>query len=258
MNASNAVTHLRYSFSLIGFLWFWGILIAIITIAIAIFKHENREEESKDQHGVITTYKLVWNILKMPTIQIMAILQLTVYVCWADYEGVGYFKFLDAGISNEKMIPLSSISIFIIRLLVPVALIRYTAKAKSMGIYLKTMHYRSILCLTGALIIWLTPKLIPADGIAPNYVYVLFLFNDALFMFTMFAMRLALNAFFMAKSDPVVAGTYITLLNTIDNFGGMWPIPTALWMVEKMTWRDCPIDLPLTNRTNVCNAFKNV
>lgn len=230
-------------------MWFWGIVILVATVCIAIFKYEKRETESSSRYGVMDIYKLVWSIVQLPTVQLMAVLQLTVYFCWADYEGVGYFKFLDTGVSNEKMIPLSAFSIFTMRLVVPFVLIRYTAGATSMQFYMNAVQYRSILCLTGALIIWITPKLIPADGIAPNYVYFMFLLNDVLFMFCVFAMRLAANAFFMAKSDPAVAGTYITLLNTIDNTGAMWPVSSALWLVEKITWRDCST---ISHQTHVC------
>lgn len=237
-------------------MWFWGIIILIVIVAVGIFKNEEREQESKDQHGVVRTYKLAWKILKLPSVQLMSLMQLTVYMSWADYEAVSYFKFLDAGVSNEKMIPLSSVSSFVIRMIVPFFVAKYSAGTKPVDAYIKVIHYRSILCLTGALIVWITPRLIPADGVAPNYIYFIYLVNDTLFLFCLFTMRIALNMFFMKVSDPAVAGTYITLLNTIDNLGCMWPLSLALWMVEKITWRDCEIghpsqELSSSNRTNV-------
>lgn len=236
-----------------GFLHFWGVVILIATIAIAIFKHERREEESKELHGVVATYKLIWNILQKRSVQIVALLQLTIYSCFSAYDAVGYFKFLDTGVSNEKMIPLSSVAGMCVRLLVPFFIVKYTSKLKSLDVLPKVAQFRSMLCLTGALIVWVTPKLIPADGIAPNYVYLMFLMNDAPVLFCESSMRTASYAFFLAKSDPLVAGTYVTLLNTFDNLGGMWPVPTALWLVEKITWRDCSLGTPSIhlNQTNV-------
>lgn len=224
-------------------MWFWGVVILIVTFAVAVFKNESHEEESKDKHCVIRTYKLVWEILQLPTVQLIAIMQLTVYMSWADYEAVSYFKFLDSGISNEKMIPLSSISLLVVRVIVPFFVAKYAAGARPMDAYLKFIHYRSVLCLTGALIVWLTPQLIPVDGTAPNYIYFIYLANDTLFLFCLFTMRIALNAMFMKVTDPSVAGTYITLLNTIDNLGVVWSQSFALWIVEKITWRDCGNEL---------------
>ena len=40
-------------------------------------------------------------------------------------------------------------------------------------------------------------------------------------------------------SDPAVGGTYMTLLNTVCNFGGNWPSTLALWSVDSLTWKSC-------------------
>ena len=46
-------------------------------------------------------------------------------------------------------------------------------------------------------------------------------------------------AFYAQISDPLVGGTYMTLLNTINNLGGNWPVSIALWTTDDLTWKEC-------------------
>lgn len=45
---------------------------------------------------------------------------------------------------------------------------------------------------------------------------------------------------FNAKiSDPLVGGTYLTLLSTIGNLGYVWIKTFFLWLVDIITWKSC-------------------
>ena len=46
-------------------------------------------------------------------------------------------------------------------------------------------------------------------------------------------------AFHAKISDPVIGGTYMTLLNTVSNLGGVWPSSLVLWAVDGLTWKTC-------------------
>ena len=52
----------------------------------------------------------------------------------------------------------------------------------------------------------------------------------------MFVSSMAFNA---RVSDPAIGGTYMTLLNTFANLGGVWTTSTALWFVDVLTWKSC-------------------
>lgn len=52
-------------------------------------------------------------------------------------------------------------------------------------------------------------------------------------------MFVSIMAFFARISDPLVGGTYMTLLNTLSNLGGNWPATVALWLVDPLTWKEC-------------------
>lgn len=52
-------------------------------------------------------------------------------------------------------------------------------------------------------------------------------------------MYVACMAFHARVSDPLIGGTYMTLLNTVTNLGGNWPSTVALWMVDPLTSKEC-------------------
>ena len=60
-------------------------------------------------------------------------------------------------------------------------------------------------------------------------------------------MFVSIMAFHSRISDPRVGGTYLTLLNTVTNFGGNWCQTLALWMVDGLTWTTC-VGAPVTRQ----------
>jgi len=52
-------------------------------------------------------------------------------------------------------------------------------------------------------------------------------------------MFVAVMAFHARISDPVIGGTYMTLLNTITNMAGTWTSTLALWLVDNVSFKDC-------------------
>jgi len=65
-----------------GLFYVWGILFTLITTLIAIFKKEkdNRLEDDHVKLNIVQNYSLLWDILKLPNIQLLAIALLTASV----------------------------------------------------------------------------------------------------------------------------------------------------------------------------------
>ena len=53
------------------------------------------------------------------------------------------------------------------------------------------------------------------------------------------------SAFYTQIADPVIGGTYLTLLNTVSNLGGTWPRYFVLSGVDYFTKATC--NLPATS-----------
>lgn len=52
----------------------------------------------------------------------------------------------------------------------------------------------------------------------------------------MFVSMMAFNA---QISDPKIGGTYMTLLNTLNNLGGNWPVTLILSLTDYFTFKNC-------------------
>jgi MFS transporter, PAT family, solute carrier family 33 (acetyl-CoA transportor), member 1 len=55
-------------------------------------------------------------------------------------------------------------------------------------------------------------------------------------------MNVAEMSFFAKISDPLLGGTYMTLLNTISNSGGSWIQTLFLSLVDFFSWKRCIFD----------------
>lgn len=67
----------------VGFLYFWGYTFIITTTLVALFKHEDKGRVSKGEElntDIKHAYKLLWDIVKLPTIKTTIIFLLTAKV----------------------------------------------------------------------------------------------------------------------------------------------------------------------------------
>ena len=81
----------------------------------------------------------------------------------------------------------------------------------------------------------MTPIIRLEDESFPSYYYIVlacvFIFHKVVWFFT----PTALSAFNNRISDPLVGGTYCTLLNTFMNLGGTVSKSVSTWFVGQMT-----------------------
>lgn len=74
---------LFHKYCLLGFLYFWGWIFIITTTFIALLKGENKEKVGKDEElntDIRHAYKLLWDIVKLPSIKTTILFLLTAKV----------------------------------------------------------------------------------------------------------------------------------------------------------------------------------
>lgn len=245
------------------FLWFWGLVFLVTTTLVALMKretaertddpHKDHDELSGDHHedlSITESYKLLWKIINMRPIKILAAVLLTVKVTFAACDAVSSLKIVEAGVPKDKLallvVPLVPLQIFL-----PLALSKYTTGPKPMEVYIKAIPYRIAFAMLAPVIVWFTPMIIAANnGEVPVYYYVILVVQYAIYQIFLYAMFVAVMAFFAKISDPAVGGTYMTLLNTVCNLGGNWPTSIVLWLVDELTWKNCVgYDIQASNST---------
>ena len=68
-------------------------------------------------------------------------------------------------------------------------------------------------------------------------------------------MFVSVMAFYAQISDPAMGGTYMTLLNTLTNLGGIWCGTLVLWFVDVLSFKDC---VGVADSTLDCDTMKEL
>lgn len=205
--------------TLAGFLQFWGIIFLGTTILIAIFKREGSEVDTDLQnhpdYGVKKAYPMLWKILKLKPVIKFSLVLLTVKASFAACDAITTLKLIDYGIPKDK-IALLSIPLTPVAILLPFIISRFTTGPFPMTFYIKAFPYRLFMTVVIAAFVYATPAMIGGrmDDI-PSYYYASLVLIYLIYQVPLRAMYVADMAFMARISDPLVGGTYMTLLNTI-------------------------------------------
>ncbi|XP_056622911.1 acetyl-coenzyme A transporter 1 [Triplophysa dalaica] len=229
--------------TLSDFLFFWGIVFMVSTTLVAILKKENarhqriQKKPKEENQGVMETYKHLVSVLKMPTVFTFCILLLTAKIGFSAADAVTGLKLVEAGVPKEQL-ALLAVPMVPLQILLPLVISKYTAGPRPLDIFYKAFPFRLLIGLEYALLVWWTPSVRHEEGF-PLYYYAVVLLSYAAHQVAVYSMYVACMAFHAKVSDPVIGGTYMTLLNTVTNLGGNWPSTLALWLVDPLTSKEC-------------------
>uniref|UniRef100_A0A2S2QHE6 Acetyl-coenzyme A transporter 1 n=1 Tax=Sipha flava TaxID=143950 RepID=A0A2S2QHE6_9HEMI len=239
----------------------WGILFMLITTLIALFKKEkdNRLEDDHVKLNIFHNYLLLWDILKLPSVRIMALILLTAKIGFAATDSVSILKLIDAGVSKDSIMVIHT-AMFAIKIILPLVVAKYTSGPKPLSIYLNATPIRLLWNVTFVILIYYTPTLIKRHGVidVPIYYYIILVFILAIHDILSNIMAVATSAFFSRICDYRFGGTYMTLLNTLTNIGGAWSFSVAIAMIDLLTFKECSLDsknnCSTSNLQNTCTA----
>ncbi|XP_002159972.2 acetyl-coenzyme A transporter 1 isoform X2 [Hydra vulgaris] len=223
-----------------GFLFVWGILFFIITSLVWIFKSE-KEENDKEQDSIMGTYLKLFKIVKLPAVQQIVIVLLTVKVGFAATDAVTGLKLIEAGVSKETLSFLA-VPLVPLQIILPLAISHFTAGPRPLDLFIKAIPFRLVMGLVFAALVYWTSTFsnTNTEGF-PYYYYGIILFAYAMHQIALYTMFVAIMGFFARVSDPTIGGTYMTMLNTISNLGGRWPETLILWLVDPLTSKQCVV-----------------
>jgi len=180
--------------------------------------------------------------MKLKPVIKFSLVLLTVRASFSAADEITTLKLIEAGVPKDKL-GFLSIPQLPLQLLIPFIISKYTTGPKPMSFYLKAFPFRLMMTLVIASFVYATPTMIGGrtDDI-PNYYYgiyiTIFMFNELFYR----CMGVSDTAFMARISDPLVGGTYMTLLNTVGNFGSRWFKTFFLWLVDFITWKSCVYD----------------
>ncbi|XP_053315591.1 acetyl-coenzyme A transporter 1 [Spea bombifrons] len=221
------------------FLFFWGTVFLITTTFVALLKKEYQSERPnrEETESVKEAYGLLLSIVRMPAVLKFCVMILTAKIGFSAADAVTGLKLVERGVPKEHL-ALLAVPMVPLQILLPLIISKYTAGPKPLNVFYKAMPIRLLMGLEFALVVWWTPR-VSHEGGFPLYYYLVLLLSYALHQITLYSMFVAIMAFNAKVSDPLIGGTYMTLLNTVSNLGGNWPATLALWCVDHLTTKSC-------------------
>jgi PAT family acetyl-CoA transporter-like MFS transporter 1 len=249
-----------------GYLTFWGWAYLLVTLGLAFMK---KEERTKNDDGVWDVYKVMWGVLKLKNIQTIIIIHLISKIGFQANDAVTNLKLLEKGFSQEDL----ALTV-LIDFPFEIALGYYAGKWSTTYTPMRLWCWAFVGRLIAAVLAQITVIIFPANGVDTWYLLVV-IAEHIFSTFTNTVMFVAVSAFHARIADPVIGGTYMTLLATyvllpmqeslltfssVSNLGGTFPRFFVLKLVDTFTQATCnppatPPDLSKLKGDLVTSAF---
>lgn len=112
---------------------------------------------------------------------------------------------------------------------------RQAAATGVLKVWVGAFWARLAMAFVAACVVWLYP----ASGQVGTGYFALVIATVLLTSVTNTIQFVGITAFHTQIADPLIGGTYMTLLNTVSNLGGTWPKPIILRLVDLLTVARC-------------------
>lgn len=191
--------------TLSDYLAFWGWMYLLVTVGLAVLK---REDKTKERDGIIEVYKVMGGILKLKNIQTIIIIHLIAKIGFQANDGVTNLKLLDKGFSQEDL-ALTVLIDFPFELSLGYYAGKWSSTYPPMQLWCWAFVGRLIAAAFAQFTVWI----FPVGGVTTWYLITV-IFEHVFSTFMSTIMFVAISAFHAKIADPVIGGTYMTLLAT--------------------------------------------
>ncbi|KAL1889290.1 hypothetical protein Cpir12675_005856 [Ceratocystis pirilliformis] len=216
--------------TLSGYLGFWGWTYLLVTLGLGLLK---KEERTCNEDGIWDVYRIMWGVLKLRNIQTIIVVHLIAKIGFQANDAVTNLKLLDKGFGKENM----ALTV-LIDFPFEIGLGYYAGKWSQEYTPMRLWCWAFMGRLLAAVMAQVTISIFPDTGVEPWYMLVVIL-EHIFSTFTNTVMFVAISAFHARVADPVIGGTYMTLLATVCNLGGTFPRFFILSLVDTFTVATC-------------------
>ncbi|KAI7822528.1 acetyl-coenzyme A transporter 1-domain-containing protein [Gamsiella multidivaricata] len=219
-----------------GYLKFWAVMYLAITLWLVLMKKEERTHLDEDDIGIKAVYQIILRIIRLPHMKSFMVVLLTAKIGFIANDAVTALKLLEKGFSKEDL-ALAVLIDFPFQIIFGYYAVRWSSGARPLKPWLWAFFAHLACCVIAMLLVYG----FPADGVVtPAYFYMVLITTVAT-SFTSTVAFVSMGAFMTVIADPVIGGTYMTLLNTLSNFGGTWPRFFVLEAVDYFTVSSCSV-----------------
>ncbi|CAE7334007.1 SLC33A1 [Symbiodinium pilosum] len=213
------------------FMFLWGIVFMVVTILVGVLKAEGPVPSDEQPESISTSYGNMLNILRLRPIRLLLLLLVTIKFPFAVADSIAPLKLQEYGVKKEHMAYIAS-GMMPVYILLPAVVSRWTTNSTPWELGLQTYPWRVLLVPVTAVVVASTPAI--GDRI-PWAFYSVIVVVSLLAQVASQCMFVSNMAFFARISDPAMGGTYMTMLNTLSNLGGMWPGTVTLKLIDFAT-----------------------
>ncbi|EDQ91581.1 uncharacterized protein MONBRDRAFT_813, partial [Monosiga brevicollis MX1] len=199
-----------------SFMNFFGWVFVLTTLGVWFFKREGKPIRGAGEStlSVAGTYQRLLQVCKLSSIQQLAFVILTCRIGFAGVESVTALKLQEFGVPKEDLASLGPL-MFPVSLVVP-SLMGYL-QTQPMQLWLRAYPFRVLAAIPSIALVSRDP-----------YTVARVLGSSSVLAIASTIMFTAQMQFFCKLSDPLLGGTYMTLLTTLANLGAVWPSTLAL------------------------------
>lgn len=208
--------------SIAAYLRFWAVICYLVTLWLIFFKKEDKEAEGEEVMSIKGTYQTIWTICQLRHIQLLVIVHLFAKVGFVVHEATS-LKMVEKGLRREDL-SLAVLVDFPFQILGGWFAAKWSRGDKPLRPWLYAFWPRFFFGLISTLTVYFFPK-----GPISTGFFVFIILHTILSSFASTVQFVGISAFHTRVSDPLIGGTYMTLLNTFTNMGGTWP----KWFVLK-------------------------
>ncbi|KAF9430110.1 hypothetical protein BGZ94_008314 [Podila epigama] len=218
-----------------GYLQFWSLMYFAITLWLIIMKKEDKEQD-EEEIGIKSVYKIILQIIRLPHMKSFMIVLLTSKIGFIANDAVTALKLLEKGFSKEDL-ALAVLIDFPFQIIFGYYAVRWSSGQRPLKPWLWAFFAHLACCVIAMALVYGFPE----DGVVTTSYFYMVLFTTVATSFTSTVAFVSMGAFMTVIADPVIGGTYMTLLNTLSNFGGTWPRYFVLEAVDYFTESSCSV-----------------
>ncbi|KAH7104503.1 MFS general substrate transporter [Auriculariales sp. MPI-PUGE-AT-0066] len=203
---------------------FWSAMCIMVTIILLIFKKEDPTPTDDPDLNLKKVYGIMWKICRLPNVQLLLLVHFVAKIGFQANDAVVSLKMVEKGLS-EADLALAVLIDF-----------PWSTGDRPLRPWYYAFWARLGFAGINMLFVYFMPKPPLSTG-----VFVLFIILNVLGSFSSTIQFVGVTAFHTRIADPVVGGTYMTLLNTASNLGGTWPRYFVLKAVDMFTEATCHV-----------------
>ncbi|GAA5998892.1 uncharacterized protein JCM10292_005777 [Rhodotorula paludigena] len=242
--------------TLSGYLHFWAVAFIVVTGYLAFFQTEDPVKAGDDEDmDLKKVYSIMRDICKLRHVQKFILVHLVTKLGTAANDAATSLKLLEKGLKKEDL-ALAVLIDFPFQILFGYLAARWSKGDKPLKPWLIAMWTRLAWAVVSMLLISNFPK-----GDIGTWYFLLVVACTVGSSFSSTVQFVGISAFHTQIADPLIGGTYMTLLNTVSNLGGTWPKYFVLKGIDAFSVAVCHVkdenlDLVVASRECVSDHGK--